>query len=237
MRLSICHRTTYIFSRPVFLDPHFLRLRPRSDPAQEIGDYTLDISPETAGRSNGLDPEGNWLTCIWFNDLVEKLELTAEFAVETRRSDPFDFLLTTPAFSDVASLYPDHLRERLGPTLVPLGCAATAELVRSVSPGESLLDFLWGLNRAVHERCRVVVREWGDPWPPAQTLAEGCGACRDLAVVFIEACRSVGIAARFVSGFVGGATPAGIPTFSTPGPRRTFPVPDGAASIPPMASP
>ena len=150
--------------------------------------------------------------------------------------DPFDFLLTTLAFSEVASLYPEHLRERLGATLVPLGCDATAKLVRSVPPSESLLDFLWVLNRAVHECYRVVVREWGDPWPPAQTLAVGCGACRDLAVVFIEACRRVGIAARFASGFVG-ATRAGIPTFSTPGPRPTFPVSDGAASILLMASP
>ncbi|MDF1556015.1 MAG: transglutaminase family protein [Deferrisomatales bacterium] len=206
MRLSITHRTTYMYSRPVFLDPHFLRLRPRSDPAQEIAEYVLTVSPEPAGRSHGLDPEGNWLTCLWFNDLVEKLELTAGFAVETRRSDPFDFLLTTPGFSAVTSPYPEHLRARLGPTLVPLGCDATVELVRTVLPCESLVDFLWGLNRTVHERCRVIVREWGDPWPPARTLAEGCGACRDLAVVFIEGCRSVGIAARFASGFVGGDT-------------------------------
>jgi transglutaminase-like putative cysteine protease len=204
VRLSIRHRTTYTYSRPVFLDPHFLRLRPRSDPAQEVVHYTLALSPEPAGRSEGLDPDGNWLTCIWFSDLVESLELLAEFEVETRRSNPFNFLLSTVEFTQPPRLYHDDLRKRLGHCLTPFGCPATAELARAVPTTGSMVDFLLLLNQAVHDRCQVVVREMGDPWHPAQTLAEGRGACRDLAVVFIEACRSVGIAARFASGFAGG---------------------------------
>lgn len=201
MRLSIRHRTSYAYSAPVFLEPHFLRLRPRSDPAQEVLDYSLEISPEPAGRSDGLDPEGNWLTCVWFGDRVEGLELTAAFEVETRRHNPFDFLLTGPAFSPPAPLYPEPLGEVLAPYLTASGCAAATELARSVASRESLVDFLCSLNQTLHERCQVVVREHGDPWTPERTLTEGQGACRDLAVVFLEACRNVGIAARFASGF------------------------------------
>lgn len=201
MRLSVRHRTAYAYSAPVFLEPHFLRLRPRSDPAQEVLRYSLRVSPEPAGRSDGLDPEGNWFTCVWFDGRVDRLELEVAFEVETRRHNPFDFLLTGPAFSPPASLYPEPLREVLSPYLPASDCAAAAALARSVSSSGGVLEFLCELTRTLHERCRVVVREHGDPWPPERTLAEGRGACRDLAVVFLEACRSLGIAARFASGF------------------------------------
>jgi transglutaminase-like putative cysteine protease len=68
------------------------------------------------------------------------------------------------------------------------------------------IPFLTTLNQRIAQRCRPAVRLEGDPQSPAFTLREGTGACRDLAVLFIDACRAVGLAARFVSGYYGGPT-------------------------------
>jgi transglutaminase-like putative cysteine protease len=70
------------------------------------------------------------------------------------------------------------------------------------------VPFLSALSRRIAERCRPAIRLQGDPQPPAFTLREGTGACRDLSVLFIDACRAVGLAARFVSGYYGGPSAA-----------------------------
>ena len=201
VQFSIHHRTSYRYSRPVYLEPHFLRVHPRTDPAQTVLEYALDIVPEPAGRWEGLDAEGNWLTGFWFDGLLDHLEVTAEFLVETRLTNPFDFLLTHTDSAETSDLYAGDLARQLRSYLAPAGCQTTAEMARSIPRIGSVLDYLGDLNRTVHDLCRVVIREHGDPWPPARTLREGHGACRDLAVVFIEACRGQGIAARFTSGF------------------------------------
>ena len=64
------------------------------------------------------------------------------------------------------------------------------------------MEYLIGLNRLIKDSFKVVFRELGDPLTPSETIKSGEGACRDLAVLFIEACRSVGVAARFASGYL-----------------------------------
>ena len=202
MKIRINNRTSYSYSKPVFLEPHFLRLRPREDPAQHVLEFSLDISPEPGGLGYGLDPDSNWLTSIWFDKQTEVLEVAVKTVVETLRSNPFDFVLTSPEFSMRSSLYTDDLRQRLGHVLTPIGGGAASELAHSVGTKEGLMAYLTGLNSLIKESFQVVYREFGNPLTPAETIEAGAGACRDLAVLFIDACRTVGIAARFASGYL-----------------------------------
>ena len=75
-----------------------------------------------------------------------------------------------------------------------------AEQLREASRGE-VVPFLARLTETICQRFKVVHREKGAPWPPATTIEQRQGACRDLAVLWIDICRSVGLAARFVSGY------------------------------------
>ena len=75
-----------------------------------------------------------------------------------------------------------------------------AEQLRQAARGE-VVPFLTRLTETIYNRFRVIHREKGSPWPPATTIEQRQGACRDLAVLFIDICRVVGLAARFVSGY------------------------------------
>src|SRR5262245_28558025 len=94
MLFTIEHTTEYRFTRPVFFEPHFLRFCPRSDGAQRVVNFNLEIDPLPTGTTQSLDSEGNLVTYAWFNDLHERMSLRSTAEVETLRDNPYDFLLT-----------------------------------------------------------------------------------------------------------------------------------------------
>ena len=204
MRFEISHTTVYTFSRPVFLEPHTVRLRPRCDGTQHLLRFALEIEPQSAGLSEGLDAEGNAAAHVWFGGLTDRLSVATRVAVETLRENPFDYVLGGPANDCLPMTYPDGLRPSLEPFLSrekpDPGIDAFARAV-AAEEGMRPLAFLRALNRRITETCRMVVREEGEPQPPEVTLTKERGACRDLAVLFMDACRALGLAARFVSGY------------------------------------
>jgi transglutaminase-like putative cysteine protease len=199
MRISVVHSTVYRYQDPVHPEPHTFRLRPREDAAQHLVRFTLEISPSPAGMSECLDQDGNVVTEAWFNGPLTELAARSSFEVETRRQNPFDFL---PNGKPAA--YPEPLRSALVPYLEagdPAG--PVSGFARAIAEAESLdtLPFLTALNQRLFESFHHVTRDDGPAHPPEITLREREGTCRDLAVLFCSACRSMGIAARFVSGY------------------------------------
>jgi transglutaminase-like putative cysteine protease len=203
MRFKVRHITRYLYDRPVFLDPQTIRLRPRGDAAQRLLDFSISLEPSPAGLVQCLDPEGNDVACVWFNGLTETLAISTSFEVETLRVNPFDFILTEPGLESLPAVYPDELRERLTQCLDFSGSPEAAAFAGAVATetGCRTLDFLNLLCSRIHETVEMSVRLQGAPLPPGHTLAERRGSCRDLAVLFIAACRSQGLATRFVSGY------------------------------------
>lgn len=202
MRFSIEHRTHYRYSQPVRLSPHQLRFYPRDDGAQRIIDYRLDISPVPQGRNEHIDLEGNRVTQVWFVADTDHLELTLAMQVETLRNDPFDFILDSAA----ASLPIDHSRDlicaRAYLERIETDDAVTAfAAALSLSVDRNTLSFLDRLNRELFAGFGNIHRETGIPQSPVQTLQSRQGACRDLAVLFVDCCRAEGLAARFASGY------------------------------------
>jgi len=205
MRLVATHTTRFRYSAPVYSEPHVIRLRPRCDSFQRLLRYRLKVTPEPELLSEALDVEGNVVAHAWFSGLAQALHVTSEFEVETLRINPFDYLVIGDGAGRLPFEYSVALRERLAPSLArPAGAdPAVDEFMRPIlaQSGRQPLAFLSALNQAIHESHAVTVREHGEPLLPAQTLAAERVACRDLAVLFTDCCRAVGIAARFVSGY------------------------------------
>ena len=205
MRFLTRHITRFRYTAPVYLEPHTIRLRPRSDTWQTLARYRMAIEPEPSLLSEVLDSEGNSTAHAWFSDLTDSLVIRTEFEVETLRVNPFDYLLLGEGFMRVPVEYPPDLRASLASALSRAEPRARAvdEFANRVAErsGRRTTEFLTLLCEEIHGRHRLVVREHGDPFPPSETLATTQVACRDLAVLFADCCRSVGIASRFVSGY------------------------------------
>jgi transglutaminase-like putative cysteine protease len=209
MRLSVTHSTVYRYDAPVAPEFHTFRLRPRNDAAQRLLRYEIGISPAPAGRCECLDQDGNVVLEAWFEAPVQQLQVMSSFEVETRRENPFDFLLADAAFPP---RYPEPVAAALAPYLSALPeSAAVREFARVVADraAAGTMAFLRELNRALFDDFGHVVREDGAPHPPDETLRAAAGTCRDLAVLFCAVCRSAGLPARFVSGYEREARTAG----------------------------
>lgn len=207
VELEIFHTTRYQFSQPVFLEPHFIRLQPRTDGGQQLVEFQLDIDPLPVGTSSSLDAAGNVMTQAWFEDMHEELSITTRSTTLMLRENPFDFLI--PRSGAMLPLSYGAEAEGLRPYLFrgwqqdDQGdqIAVFASRMRDAARGE-LSPLLSSLNRTIFERFDKIRRYDGDPWEPMRTWREKRGACRDLAVLFIDVCRSLGVAARFVSGYL-----------------------------------
>ena len=204
MFYSISHRIQYAYSRAVFIEPCVLRLRPRSDCTQNLLRWEARIDPTPAGRTEYVDLEGSSTTCAWFDGLHDSLSVSVESDVETLRENPFDFILADPAHATLPVARNAHVSRALDPyrarTQASEAVGAFARALLDEASGETL-RFLSLLARRMHEDFERVLRLEGDAWAAERTLKDKGGACRDLAVLFNDACRSLGLPARFVSGY------------------------------------
>jgi transglutaminase-like putative cysteine protease len=203
MYFEITHKTTYSYSRPVFLEPHTLRLRPRCDGVQNLTQFDWKVEPHPAGQSDGVDLDGNVTAHVWFEGLTELLVIESRAKVFTRYSNPFNYILAERA-DRLPISYQDPIQAFVAPYAAPQGANHFVEqFARHIANMTEwkTLRFLTALNREVYECCRQIPREHGQAQPVEETLLRKRGSCRDLAVLFIEACRYLGIAARFVNGY------------------------------------
>lgn len=204
MKLRIDHRTTYRFDAPVFLEPHVVRLRPRSDAAVRLIDFSLDVDPAPAVRAENLDLDGNVVTHAWFEGATDRLALRMRAAVETLTTNPFRFLLAEPDRS-LPYAYPPGSQDRLRPYRSPPDAAPDAVRALALDAAQASerdqAAFPLTLAQRLHREFTVEERPEGPPRAPEATAAARRGACRDLAVLFVACCRAMGLAARFASGY------------------------------------
>ena len=204
MKISVAHSTIYRYDQAVDLGSHVVRLRPRDDGSQKLVCYDLSIRPEPVMRTEGADQDGNVVTHVWFREPALSLEVHSRFTVETRRANPFDFLFTEKPMATLPMAYPEALRRVLAPY-----CAAdrdetrVTEFARAAAEAAAgkTIGFLVELSGRIQSGLRAVDRSEGPARAAAETLQVGEGACRDFAVLFCAACRVMGLAARFVSGY------------------------------------
>ena len=202
MKFTIQHGTHYRYSHPVKLGPQDLRFYPRDDGSQRVISFQLDIAPVPLGRNDHLDLEGNRVTQVWFEKETDHFDIQLNMQVETLRHNAFDFILAPEAEVLPIRHVEDFITTQGYLERIQLDDSVTAfaaELGRSVN--NNTLDFLNSLNHKLFADFIHIHRDTGEPQSPAHTLQSRHGACRDLAVLFIDCCRSEGIAARFASGY------------------------------------
>ena len=203
MLFEISHFTEYLYAEPVTLGTHYLRLRPREDASQRLHRFRLDLEPRAAGVSMQLEPDGNVALVARFAQPTRLLRIHASSRVETHRQNPYDFVITEPGVFVLPVSYPEELGMVLEPARERVGGPRVAALAETVAAecGFDTLQFLARLNTHLFQTLKVVVRPTGTPMDPEDCLACAEGACRDLTMVFMSACRHMGLAARFVSGY------------------------------------
>ena len=182
-----------------------MRLIPKSNNTQRLIDLDLTITPEPEGKAHIVDLSGNDAVSIWYTGLHDHMTIMAKSVVETLRANPFDYIITDESVATLPAEYLNyhsaslmHYRTR---NSKPGG--EVDEFVNSIkneADGDTQ-SFLSILNSRIYLDFEQTVRHDGVPYPPEVTLLTGTATCRDFAVLFIEACRTVGLAARFVSGY------------------------------------
>ncbi|EKQ70043.1 transglutaminase-like enzyme, predicted cysteine protease [Leptolyngbyaceae cyanobacterium JSC-12] len=209
MKYQINHTTEYSYEQPVALQPHIIRLRPRSDNTQILQSFQLSITPTPIQKSQSVDLDGNAIAKVWFDkEPTQSLVIHAKSLVETLRDNPFEYLLE-PWATHLPIDYPTTLLTQLHPYLKgqrpgaseldPVAIQLAQEIW--VNAGETPVSFLSQLNQQIYQGCQYIIRETGAPLPPGITWTQKSGSCRDFAVLFMETCRAIGLAARFVSGY------------------------------------
>jgi len=203
MIFEVAHTTRFSYSRPIFLEPMTVRLRPRSDVTQRLLRFEISASPPPADMFELTDAEGNGVAKLWFNGLTDGFMLQTAFAVETLLHNPFEWVVLDPAAIRLPMTYPKENRAVLAPYRIPSGDPAVSALAHEVSmaSGGTADTFLTALSSRVYDTIEQEFRSQGDALPPAVTLARHRGPCRDLALLFMDACRSLGLASRYVSGY------------------------------------
>jgi transglutaminase-like putative cysteine protease len=206
---QISHTIAYQYDQPVVFTEHLLRLRPRCDAFQQLQKFSLSINPAPIQLFDSTDLDGNVLTTAWFEQVpTTNLTIHTLSQVATQLLNPFNYLLE-PWAVRLPIDYPTTLWQRLQPYLSGhLSRSAAIDPVAAQLGQEIWLatnghttDFLMALNQRIYQNCRYLFRENGEPLPPGITWSQQGGSCRDFAVLFMEVCRSIGLAARFVSGY------------------------------------
>jgi transglutaminase-like putative cysteine protease len=218
MFLRLVHLTRYDFSEPVSFAPHALYLRPRPTPRQRVHHYSLEITP-IARQISTHDPLDNALDWAFFapEEPATRLEFRSELLVETLEANPLDFYLKPSALT-FPFTYDATEQAALAPWLALRADSPAPEFLRDwleqrlpAAPTETV-PYLTALNGAVQRALVYIRRDEQGIQSSAQTLSRGTGSCRDYAVLLMELCRALGLAARFVSGYLyepaaSGATP------------------------------
>jgi transglutaminase-like putative cysteine protease len=205
MRWRVEHALSYRYSKPVALDAQTIRLRPRLDSRQQVPKFELDIQPKPSFLTHYSDPENNLLATAWFEGAHPKLEIIARSEVELTDHDLYDFILTEPAATRLPISYPKSLMSLLR-AYTSLDREASPVIREFLKPvileaKNETIPFLNGLAIYIFKKLKRKERKNENPWAPEKTLEKGQGACRDLAWLYVAACRSLGLAARFVSGY------------------------------------
>ena len=223
IRVALEHHTEYRFDRPVTLHPHVLRLRPAPHSRTPISAYSLRIEPSEHFINWQQDPFGNYLARLVFPKPARRLAITVEVIADLATINPFAFFVEEYAekypFSYAPALHTELLPYLLVTENGPLLTAWLASFDRSQRP---INDFLVDLNRRLQRDIAYSVRMEPGVQTCEQTLERGIGSCRDTGWLLVQILRHLGLAARFVSGYLVQLT-ADIKSLDGPsGPEQDF---------------
>jgi uncharacterized protein (DUF2126 family)/transglutaminase-like putative cysteine protease len=228
IRVALNHRTTYRYDRLVMLSPQIVRLRPAPHCRTPILSYSLHVLPETHFLNWQQDPQSNYLARLVFPKPTRELRVEVDLVAEMTVINPFDFFLE-PVAMTYPFTYEPWLEQELRPYLEvePAGPEFErflAGLRRQVIGHEPIatIDFLVQVNRRVQQAIDYIVRLEPGIQTCEETLTLQRGSCRDSAWLLLQLIRHLGLAARFVSGYLIQLTADAKPLDGPAGPAADF---------------
>ncbi len=203
IHVALRHRTRYDYDRPVSLSPHVIRLRPAPHCRTPILSYSLGLVPKQHFINWQQDPFGNYLARVVFPEQTRQLVVDVELVAEMAVLNPFDFFLE-PSAEMFPFTYDETLAKELTPFLEKLPVTPKLrEFVAAVdTKRQRTVDFLVALNTQASRAVKYIIRLEPGVQTPEETLTLGSGSCRDSAWLLVQTFRRLGLAARFVSGYL-----------------------------------
>jgi uncharacterized protein (DUF2126 family)/transglutaminase-like putative cysteine protease len=201
--VSLQHVTRYRYDRPVVLGPQIVRLRPAPHCRTRIPSYSLKVTPAEHFVNWQQDPNGNWLARFVFPEPTTEFSVSVDLLADMSVINPFDFFVD-PSAKDFPFAYSSEFDEELAPYLVKEAAGPLLRKFVAAIPREpqNIVDFIVALNQRLQQEIRYLVRMDPGVQTPEETLSQASGSCRDTAWLLVQVLRHIGLASRFVSGYL-----------------------------------
>lgn len=206
IRVALHHKSHYVFDRPVVASPHEIRLRPAAHTRTPVSGYSLKVKPEKHFIHWQQDVYGNFVARITFPEPTREIDLTVDLLADMTVINPFDFFVEDWA-EHFPFQYPPSLQAELAPFLETVAAGpllkAWLEAFRNEIPSSiNTTQFLVMLNQKLQRQIRYSIRLEAGVQSCEETLSKQAGSCRDSAWLLVQILRHLGVAARFVSGYL-----------------------------------
>ncbi len=210
IHVALHHRTSYRYERPIELGPQIIRLRPAPHSRSRILSYSLKITPEKHFLNWQQDPQSNFLARLVIPEKTKEFSIEVDVVVEMAVFNPFDFFLEPEAehfpFDYDAAL--DHELApflkcgELTPKFADYFTQVENELLAMKPWPPRTIDALVAINQRLWKDIGYTVRLEPGVQTPEESLTKRTGSCRDSSWLMVQLMRRLGIAARFVSGYL-----------------------------------
>jgi uncharacterized protein (DUF2126 family) len=203
LKVILSHKTKYKYDRSISLSPHIIRLRPAAHSRTPIEAYSLNITPKNHFINWQQDPFGNYLARIVFPEKTDEFSISVEILADLITINPFDFFVEDSA-KDYPFTYKKDLQKELVPYLeIEEDSKELQDFVKDIDiTKKPIIDFLVAVNQHIYSHLNYTVRLEPGVQTPKETLIKKLGSCRDFAWLFVQTLRHLGLAARFVSGYL-----------------------------------
>ena len=205
---ALHHVTHYQYDRLVGLGPQTIRLRPAPHCRSNVISYSLKVEPTQHFINWQQDPFANYQARLVFPEKTREFKVTVDLVVEMAVYNPFDFFLE-PEAEHIPFKYSREVQQELAPYLAtePMTPLVQAYLDKIDRSKQRTIDFLVKLNQQVSQDIRYLIRLEPGVQTPEETLQKASGSCRDSGWLLVQLLRHLGLAARFVSGYLIQLTP------------------------------
>lgn len=202
--IAIRHTTCYTYDRLINMAPHIIRLKPAPHSRTKIHSYSLNIEPKEHFINWQQDAFGNYQARIVMHEMVKQFKVEVEVIAEMTVINPFDFFV-----EDYAKSYPFTYDETTAKELTPYfeiteSGPLLTDWIAQLAPfsGLGIVDFLVAVNRELYQKIGYTVRLEPGVYTCEELLGKQKGSCRDSAWLLVQAMRHLGLASRFVSGYL-----------------------------------
>ncbi|MDO8332306.1 MAG: transglutaminase family protein [Fluviicoccus sp.] len=204
IHVALNHVTHYRYDRAINVGPQIVRLRPAPHCRTRILSYSLKVTPEKHFINWQQDPQSNYLARLVFPETTQELRIEVDLVAELSVINPFDFFLEPHAEKIPFDYQDPALLHELAPYLVtlPLSPRFSEYLAKVPREPKTTVNFLVELNQRVYQDVNYLIRMEPGVQSPEETLENGSGSCRDSAWLLVQLLRHLGMAARFVSGYL-----------------------------------